>query len=210
MKMMRAKERYKVNNVITIIRVNFMQRRTHFTFLNSFFPPSIYNRIQKMCFFFLSKWNEKERSNCSSVSLFIHLLIHSSLNIIHPSTPKLFYLYLHSSPEQKICISIYTEENMNEHHERMTKKKFTKIVLLMFRIMALSLHTHHQCRRWWNIDDDRNNDFDDDTTMAISFLLFLQHFFLSSHFKVFSCSRTFCLRTKKDLNLFNEVMDERN
>lgn len=124
--------------------------------------------------------------------------IHPS-NIIHPSTPHYIfssiYLYLYSTPEQNMYIYIYNntqrDENMNEHSwkEERTEKKFTKIVLLMFGIMALSLHTHHQCRRrWWNIDDDRNNDFDDDTTMAI-------HSFSFSF--ACSCSISSCYRILK-------------
>lgn len=189
MKMMRAKERYKVNNVITIIRVNFMQRRTHFTFLNSFFPPSIYNRIQKMkttmCFF-LSKWNEKERSNCSSVSLFIHLLIHSSLNIIHPSTPTTFYLYLHSSPEQK-NIYIYVYWRKYERASWKNEKKSLRKLFFLCSELWLSRFT------LITNADDGDETLTTTETMILMMIrqwqfLFSTLFFLTSY----SCSISSC------------------
>lgn len=174
MKMMRAKERYKVNNVITIIRVNFMQRRTHFTFLNSFFPPSIYNRIQKMLLFCQSEMRKRGATALQCPYSYTFSSIHPSKSFtLQPPT---FYLYLHSSPKQKKNMYIHWRKYERAFSWWKNEKKFSKIVLLMFRIMALSLHTHQCRRRWWNIDDDRNNDFDDDTTMAISFLYII--FFL--------------------------------
>ena len=128
MKMMRAKERYKVNNVITIIRVNFMQRRTHFTFLNSFFPPSIYNRIQKMLLFCQSEMRKRGATALQCPYSYTFSSIHPSKSFtLQPPT---FYLYLHSSPKQKkICI--YIEENMNEHfHDERMKKSFRKLFFL--------------------------------------------------------------------------------
>lgn len=198
MKMMRAKERYKVNNVITIIRVNFMQRRTHFTFLNSFFPPSNYNRIQKMkttmCFF-LSKWNEKERSNCSSVSLFIHLLIHSSLNIIHPSTPQLFIciFILLQNKKKNICI---LKKIWTSIMKEWKKKVYENCSSYVQNYGSLASHSSpmqttvmkHWRRQkqwfWWWYDN--GNFF---SLHYFFFNLLLQHFFMLLHFKVPSCSR---------------------
>jgi hypothetical protein len=60
---------------------------------------------------------------------------HSSIHSWNTNSPS----WTHNSDEEK------KNSFINEHHER---KFCSKIVLLMFGIMALSFRTHHQCRRY--------------------------------------------------------------